>query len=259
MELYNTTITLEQLNNDSLPIVAGILSLEALTEKSENRPIPWLMNDPQLCITLKSWLSILHTQPATVFLYRNPLEVSRVLVEKGDGPIEKNLLLWIQYNKSAILNSKGLCRVIVEEDVFNENPFDESERIVHELSQNCGVTEPPKKASREFANNFFVQTEDHGKSIVLTDDILQTHKDCKIYRYEIVDHVESSYEKELYIEAMRLYCDLKSGEALSNDYEWPQISEDILRSIFKENDLNDRKNTEKYLQKNYVRDCRDKS
>jgi len=103
-----------------------------LTEKSENGPILQLMKDPQLGITLKSWLSILHTHPASVFLYRNPLEVSRILVEKGDGStIKKYPLIRIQNNKSAMLGSKGLCRVVVEDNFLNEKPFDESERSVH--------------------------------------------------------------------------------------------------------------------------------
>jgi hypothetical protein len=38
---------------------------------------PWMLKDPRLCITLRTWLPILKSIPAVVLTYRHPLDVAK--------------------------------------------------------------------------------------------------------------------------------------------------------------------------------------
>lgn len=77
---------------------------------------PWIMKDPRLCVTLKLWLQVLNgAPPAVIFTYRSPVEVARSLAARSVNQVKNlsdGLRLWIWYNRLALENSKGLCRVL---------------------------------------------------------------------------------------------------------------------------------------------------
>eukprot|EP00978_Attheya_sp_CCMP212_P040013 scaffold214083_cov49-Attheya_sp.AAC.3 len=77
---------------------------------------PWVLKDPRICITLKNWIrAFIGTPPAVLFTYRDPMEVAKSLQNRVIGQIPilaDGLKLWIWYNRSAIYNSKKLCRVV---------------------------------------------------------------------------------------------------------------------------------------------------
>jgi hypothetical protein len=77
---------------------------------------PWIMKDPRLCVTLKLWLQLLNgAPPAVIFTYRSPAEVARSLAARSVNQVKNlsdGLRLWIWYNRLALENSKGLCRVL---------------------------------------------------------------------------------------------------------------------------------------------------
>ena len=58
VEDYKHLLTLKMLSNNTLPTLAGTIGLDSLTERINGTEIiPWLMEDPRFCITLKSWLT----------------------------------------------------------------------------------------------------------------------------------------------------------------------------------------------------------
>jgi len=89
---------------------------KALKHFNDPSNAPWIMKDPRLCVTFKMWLEILHgAPPAVIFTYRNPLEVARSLQGRSRETVEllgDGLKLWIWYNRLALENSRGLCRII---------------------------------------------------------------------------------------------------------------------------------------------------
>ncbi|RYG97404.1 hypothetical protein EON65_52915 [archaeon] len=44
---------------------------------------PWMLKDPRLCITLRSWLPLLNFQPVVLFSYRHPLDVALSMNTRG--------------------------------------------------------------------------------------------------------------------------------------------------------------------------------
>ena len=81
-----------------------------------NNPInrPWIMKDPRLCLTLKLWLQVLDgPPPAAILVFRNPVDNALSHKTRSDpGSIGKFYRLWIWFNRLAIENTRGLCRVV---------------------------------------------------------------------------------------------------------------------------------------------------
>jgi hypothetical protein len=75
---------------------------------------PWIMKDPRLCLTLKLWLQVLDgPPPAVIFVFRDPLDNALSHKTRSDpGSLDIYFRLWIWYNRLAIENSRGLCRVV---------------------------------------------------------------------------------------------------------------------------------------------------
>jgi len=49
---------------------------------NNNKNYPWMLKDPRLCITVRTWLPLLEYTPAIVFQYRHPLEVALSLQKR---------------------------------------------------------------------------------------------------------------------------------------------------------------------------------
>jgi hypothetical protein len=181
----------------------GQRALQFMRTTQNNNNTPWLIKDPRLCITLPTWP--IQQAPAIVFTYRHPMQVASSLEER-DIPVERGLELWIVYNKRAIQNSQHLCRVLTSNSAILANPLEESTRIVEELVQKCHLQRPPGHVTRDLVDRF-------------VDSSLQHHttKDdeggCHDYNM--------SEESDMYKMAMKVYCDLQSGEAYKPDYKWP--------------------------------------
>jgi hypothetical protein len=190
--------------------------------------VPWLQKDPRMCITLKIWLKLMNTEPAIVFTYRHPLEVARSLSKREKGfTVERGLRLWIVYNMRAIQNSKGLCIVKSRNTAVLENPVKETQRIADELTSKCGVVAPPSVITQEDVDEFVDPNLIHNKKQKSTKDQRVLHEyndgDCKVHEYksELKDGPAKEREAQLYEWAMKVYCDLESGKAHEDDYEWP--------------------------------------
>ena len=89
---------------------------KALASYNDPSISPWMMKDPRLCVTFKLWLEVLKgAPPAVIFTFRNPFEVARSLQARSVNQVKilaDGLKLWIWYNRFALENTRGLCRIM---------------------------------------------------------------------------------------------------------------------------------------------------
>ena len=191
---------------------------------------PYLQKDPRMCITLPTWLRILHHTPAVIFTYRHPLEVAKSLLKREQGfSLERGLRLWIVYNMRAIQNSAKLCRVLSSNDRILENPLQEVQRIADEVTSQCGVPAPPNRLTQDQVDRFVDPNLQHNKRQLqkeqLTKRVLKDYDGCLIREYDstVTNTHQKEREQTLYMTAMTIYCDLESGKAYKPNYQWPEL------------------------------------
>lgn len=226
---YDADKALKMKDSNELDFTEGEAALKFL-----NNPLstPWLWKDPRLCITIKTWLPLLKTEPAIIFTYRHPLEVAMSLEKREDDfDLEHGLRIWIAYNMRAIQNMKGLCQVLSSNEAILANPLEEVQRIADELTTKCHVPPPPHKLTQQIVDSFIDPKLQHNKrqreAELTKHEILVTREDeCEIRDYDSDYEAGSMHherETKMYLKAMNVFCDLKSGEAFKEDYEWPSL------------------------------------
>lgn len=194
---------------------------------------PWLQKDPRMCITLKTWLKILDKEPAAVFTYRHPLEVAMSLKKREENfELEHGLRIWIIYNMRGVQNSAVLCRVVSSNEAILADPLKEVQRISDELTTKCHVKAPPNRISQEDVDKFIDPELQHNKKQrekqAIDLRILEQHNDgeCIVRDYNS-DFLEGTPQRKsemaMYLMAMRVYCDFKTGKAYESDYVWPKL------------------------------------
>ena len=111
---------------------------------------PWMLKDPRLCITLKTWLPLLNFIPSILYVFRNPFDVALSLRKRD--PIfyhtNRGLKLWYIHNRNAILATNDLCRVVVSYKKIMKRPLLHSDRIYSEL-KSCGLNIPHRLNSTD--------------------------------------------------------------------------------------------------------------
>ena len=228
---YDDQKALEHKAQGKVTFKEGKRALQFLN--NHQKTLPYLQKDPRMCITLRTWLKLLDDTPAVVFTYRHPLEVAMSLKSREGGfTIEHALRLWIVYNMRGIQNSVGLCRVFsTNEAVFND-PKTEVQRIKNELTTKCNVIPPPiDEISSEVINKFVDPKLQHNKKVKEAGQ--QDHAILKDFGNGCVARdFKSEYEEksvnrraeiDMYLIAMRVFCDLESGRAYAEDYTWPDL------------------------------------
>jgi hypothetical protein len=221
---YNAIQALKMKESGQVDFTNGEKALAFVNDPNNS---PWLQKDPRQCITLKTWLPLLPSEPAILFTYRHPLEVASSLkIREKDFPLERGLRLWIVYNRRAIKSSRGLCIVYSSNEAILENPKEEIQRISSELTNTCGVPKPPDDLSQQNVDRFLDPSLQHNK--VDNNDgkeILDHHGDCNVYAYKSdAAGEELDRERDLYLKAMKVYCDCKSGIAYEAQYVWPILT-----------------------------------
>ncbi len=194
---------------------------------------PWLQKDPRMCITLKTWLKLMNSEPAVVFTYRHPLEVALSLKHREKNfTIERGLRLWIVYNMRAIQNSQGLCIVHSSSEAVLADPMNEVQRISDELTSKCNVPEPPYRLKPEDVDKFIDPGLQHNKNRRAEEEkdkqVIATYNDgkCVVHSYESEEKEGSpgrEREMVLYSLAMQIYCDFQAGKPYEESYEWPKL------------------------------------
>jgi len=193
--------------------------------------VPWLQKDPRMCITLRVWLKLMKKEPAILFTYRHPLEVALSLEKRklGGLNVTSGLNLWIAYNMRAIQNSRGLCIVRTNNRAVLADPLKELQRVSDELTTKCGVVAPSHRVKQEEVDQFIDPTlQHHDTSSKDQSDILESFNggSCVAYSFKSKNTEASPeyiQERETYLLAMRIYCDLESGKAYQDDYQWPSL------------------------------------
>lgn len=205
----------------------GVNALKVLNDVNMR---PWMQKDPRMCITLRTWLPLLNTKPAVLFTYRHPLEVAMSLKKREHFTVQRGLRLWIVYNKLAVNNSADLCRVLSSNDALLADPMGETDRIREELTTKCEVPPSPKRITQDIIDNFVDPKLQHNKKemedTASNMDVIEKHGDCDVrdYKSEFPEgSANKDMEKNMYLKAMKIYCDFQSGKAYEDDYEWPDL------------------------------------
>jgi hypothetical protein len=183
---------------------------------------PWMLKDPRLCITLRTWLPLLNFVPAVLYTYRHPYDVALSLSKREHYRIGLGLKMWYVYNKRAIQQSQDLCRVSAAHKKIMTNPQFELDRIYEGLRQ-CGVPVPHKVSPSDVAS-FIDPKLQHGKS-TLKDNSCE--KDVSTLLPPDTWQTTEAAHIKLYREAMRVYCALEDGSALKPEFKWDESIVDM--------------------------------
>eukprot|EP01031_Cornospumella_fuschlensis_P028533 gene28533-34443_t len=184
---------------------------------------PWMLKDPRLCITLRSWLPLLNFQPVVLFSYRHPLDVALSMNTRGfeKFKINKGLRIWYMYNRRAIENSQDLCRVVTSHRKVMKDTMSELQHIHAQLVQ-CGVPVPHMPSEAEVGEFVDIKLQ-HGKNSLGKEECdglggvkggLDSLRPPSTWPTTEDDHIS------LYKEVMRVYCAMEGGQAFKADFKW---------------------------------------
>ena len=203
--------------------------------------IPWMLKDPRLCITLKTWLPFLSSLPIILFTYRNPFDVALSMHNRETEHflISKGLKLWYIYNKNAIKQSSNLCRIITSHIKIMTHPIEELSRIYSELRYKCNMDQI-HQLTNEVINDFIDIKLQHGKTSEI-DQICQKISKLKEEEEEVNSYqnqkekllnqivppadkwdTKDSHHIKLYQHAVKLYCDMENQEAFQLNYQFDE-------------------------------------
>ena len=179
--------------------------------------IPWILKDPRMCITLRTWLPLIESPPAALITYRHPAEVAHSVASRDRKPMLIGLKAWIAYNAALVRNSMGLCRVITKNSDLLFTPQTEIRRIVDELQTKCKVVPPPIAEADPAVVNEFIDVKMQGsRHAELTPCV-----DGKPY-FNVTTTGLKPTSRKFYKKAMELFCDMESGIAFLPNYTgWP--------------------------------------
>lgn len=230
---FNPQLALKHFQDNSSQIYDFTQGTQALKFLNNPNNIPWVLKDPRLCITLPTWIPLLHSPPAAVFTYRHPLEVAASLVKRQEFTLEHGLRLWIVYNMRAIQNSKNLCRISSSNDKLLARPFHEVSRMVSDLVKYCHVIQPPKRLTQQVVDSFVDGSLQHVQRKTIKERLDEGQKvfqrfsdNCVAFEYKTnLPEGSNEYlrEKNMYLRAMKVFCDLENGHAFQDNYEWPDM------------------------------------
>ena len=162
---YDATLALKMaLNNNEKKLFAeeGKKALEFLNNKNN---FPWMLKDPRLCITFKTWLPMMSFTPAVLFMYRNPMDVALSMNKRETENFRIGMVLkvWYVYNKRAIQQSHDLCRVVSSHHGLLSDPMGTLQEIFHSLKERCHVPVPRQLSAAE-VNDFVDVKLQHGNT-----------------------------------------------------------------------------------------------
>lgn len=199
----------------------GKRALKFLNDKAN---YPWMLKDPRLCITLRTWLPLLNANPAVLFTYRHPMDVARSLNKRYElYPIGKGLRLWYVYNMRATLQSQDLCRIVTSHKKIMETPMTELRRIREELVSKCNMIVPRELPEAEVSEFVDVKLE-HGHNDH-TDHSCEQDPSSLVPSKELWPDPDAE-QLVLYKEVMRVYCAMESGEAFKQDFRFDTTVKD---------------------------------
>ena len=171
-------------------------------EEEHNRYHTYIATDPQLSVTLSTWLHFLKVQPAIVWITSHPLEASASRLPETsitNGELHR----WILHHRYSISNMKDrkLCTVRSSYDKI-ENLQSEMQRIAKELETKCNII--PSVSVREAGTI-------KSKNIIKLQKI---QNECSLEDFGFSAYLNrgiimNSIDKDIFIIAMKLYCEYR--------------------------------------------------
>lgn len=192
----------------------GKRGLHFLNDKSN---YPWMLKDPRLCITVRTWLPLLNFVPAIVFTYRHPLDVALSMHKREGFRVAHGLKLWYIYNQRAIQQTNDLCRVATSHNKVMKQPQVELDRIFNEL-HNCGVNVPRKVEHNDLTEFVDIKLQ-HGRTS-LQDSSCMNIDNMKDINPPSTWATDSTQDIKLYRECIRVYCALEDYSAYEKNFLW---------------------------------------
>jgi len=225
---YDSDRSLRQIIKNKVLFKFGMHGLTFFNSKEK---VPWIQKDPRMCITLPTWLQLMQVEPAILFTYRSPLDVAKSINHRDNISFSRALWLWIVYNTKAIQNSASLCRVVTSNYQLLEDPMVEVQRIAHLLTTDCGLPPPSKQIKPELVEEFVDENLQQEKRDAI--QILTKFGNCVVPKYHNSPSKKGSRlagrEMDLYLMAMKMYCDMISGKAFKDGYQFPNLQQSNVR------------------------------
>ncbi len=183
---------------------------------------PWMLKDPRMCVTFRTWFPFLNFIPAVLFTYRHPMDVAQSFFKRYEHlPIGKSLRMWYVYNRRAIQQSHDLCRVTTSHRAVMTQPLVEMDRIYEEVRR-CGVMATHRLTKSE-VEDFVDPKLQHGKSALKDTTCGQ---DLSTLMPPSTWPTRDENHFVLYREVMRVFCALEDGTAFSPMFQWDMSIQD---------------------------------
>lgn len=219
MYKYDAMAALKLILSDGVKFNEGKRGLKFLNDPAN---YPWMLKDPRLCVTFRTWLPLLNFIPAVLFTYRHPMDVALSFLHRYEHfQIGRSLRMWYVYNKRAIVQSHDLCRVTTSHRAVMTQPLAEMDRLYDEIRA-CGVQASHRLTKAE-VEDFVDPKLQHGKSAIkdtsCAQDIVTLMPPATWETKDIV-HIK------LYREVMRVFCAMEDGSAFKPDFKWDETIKD---------------------------------
>jgi GT2 family glycosyltransferase/predicted nucleic acid-binding Zn-ribbon protein len=156
------------------------------------------LKDPRLCRLLPFWLPLFAEEnitPHFALVIRNPLEIADSLYRRNGFPIEKSLVLWMQYMLEAERHSRHLPRGFIK----FESVLTQPQKSIEKVFRNTGLEQPDFSNVRSEELNEFLDQNMRHHTISEADLDVRCH------------HTIAAY--------YRLLCKVCEGDAAAEDLE----------------------------------------
>ncbi len=100
-----------------------------------------------------------------------------------------------------------------------------------ELTTKCKVVAPPHKIKEKEVEKFIDPSLQHQHADYKEQkEVLEEHNGGAYVAYNFPSKYQEGStkfleERQIYLKAMHFFCDLESGKAYQEDYEWPEVSD----------------------------------
>lgn len=146
-------------------------ALDVLRGKMADVPV-FGFKDPRTTRLLPFWKRVfddLNLEVGYIIASRNPLSVAKSLATRNGFPHGITYALWLVHQTEAMINTEKTSRIVVDYDLFLDNPLSELKRIGEFFSVGEGVAMDSPKV-KEFIDSFLDKGLRHASH--QTDDML---------------------------------------------------------------------------------------
>jgi hypothetical protein len=137
---------------------------------------PLLIKDPRLSVVLPLYLEVFKEEkikPVFLVCVRNPYEVASSLARRNNMPLEKSILLWMDYQLKAELYSRDHIRLFVSYSQFLKDPLNLVEIVRHAFGMEMNMDENTLAEIKSFVDPSLTHStnDDHLPDNVLLPEL----------------------------------------------------------------------------------------